>query len=118
MRPGARPDRPGISVFLQAGRASGHAGDVDQHVGGGLVWPGALPGRPEDIVGILLSAVRFDAAGPSALRPGGETAVELVYDARLLERLSVRADLQRISNPGGQGRRPALVGSLRAEVRF
>jgi len=119
VRPRAFTDEPAIAVFVQAGQAGrDEVSDVDQHLGGGLVWPGVLPLRRADALGVLVSTVRFVEGGPSALRAGRETALELVYDARLGARLGLKADLQRISNPGGQGRRPALVGSLRAEVRF
>jgi porin len=105
-----------LALFVQAGEADGRASDLDRHLGLGLAWPGAVPGRPDDTIGVLLTTVRFSPDGPSA--GGRETAVELVYDAQFGSRLGIRADLQRIANPGGAGRRRALVASARAEIRF
>jgi porin len=108
----------GLALFVQAGEADGRASDIDRHLGIGLAWPGAVPGRRDDTVGLLLTAVRFSPDGPSREGSGHETAVELVYDARLASRVGLKADLQRVANPGGTGRRAALVASVRFEIRF
>ena len=108
----------GPALFLQAGEADGRVADLDRHLAVGIVWPGPWPGRPDDTFGVLVTSARLGAAASSAGRAGLETAFEIVYDARFGERLGLKGDLQLVVDPGGAGRRPALVASLRVELRF
>jgi porin len=107
-------DAQGIGAFLQYGYADPDVSAFEHHVGGGLAWTGAVPGRDDDVLGLGASWVKFSDRGGAGFTEDGELAVELFYKMRLLKWLSVKPDLQYIQHPGGErGRDDAWVGTLR-----
>lgn len=113
-------DAQGIALFLQFGTAPDAVADVDRHLGAGLTWTGAIPGRDADVMGVMPSYVHFSDAARDAgvYQDRYELAVETFYKAQLCPWLSVKPDLQYIVNPGGNGAEDTLVGTVRLEALF
>ncbi len=115
----------GLTVFGRAGLARSRVNRFAAYTGGGAVYAGLLPGRPEDESGIAV-AVAFnsssyrDWAAAQGPRPeAAETAVELSYRAQINSWFALQPDLQYIFNPGTvPGRRNAWVLGLRGELAF
>jgi porin len=85
-----------LGLFAQLGLADADVSEARLHAGAGLVWL-----SPEDGTGggVGVTSVEFsDAAGFSAAR---ELAVEVFWRAQPFPWLSVKPDLQVITNPGG-----------------
>lgn len=109
-------DDQGIGMFAQYAWAPENRWDVGHYYGGGLQWIGALPTRDTDIMGIGAFHVEFsDEAG---LPDGGETAIELFYTYQLFGWMTIRPDIQYITNPGGAGNKDALALGVRWEIIF
>jgi porin len=106
----------GLAAFAQLGWANGEVSEIDQHVGLGLAWSGAIPGRDLDVLGAMVSSVRFTDAPQAGCLRRRETALEVFYRIQLLPWVGVTSDLQYIAAPGVGGARPALVWTVRAQV--
>jgi carbohydrate-selective porin OprB len=66
----------------------------------------------------MVTSVRFgDPLQPGCFRKG-ETALEVFDGLQVLPWYGVNLDLQHIADPGVQGARNAMVGTVRAEVAF
>lgn len=111
-------DGQGVAAFAQYGWADPQVSEMDHHLGAGVEWTGALPGRDADVAGLMVSWVHFSQAPGAGLVDEGEMVVELVYKARITPWMSLQPDVQYITNPGGAGLADALVFTLRAEVGF
>jgi hypothetical protein len=110
----------GIGAFLQIGVADAAVSDADLHVGGGLIWIGALPGRDEDQIGVGPSYVHFSDKAQKAgiYADDHELSMSMFYKFQATPWLSVKPDLQYIRHPGGAGLDDAVVGTLRVEALF
>ncbi|WP_456713296.1 carbohydrate porin [Bradyrhizobium sp. USDA 4353] len=131
-----------LSGFLRASVSPVDRNLVDLYVDGGLTFKGAVPKRPDDIVGLGLAYGRIsraarladlDLAGLSS-RSGpirdDELAVELTYQWKLADNWMLQPDIQYIAHPGGHAPAPsnptlgamaipdALVFGLRSFVKF
>jgi porin len=112
-------DTQGIAAFFQYGYADPAVSAVQQHIGAGLTWTGAIPGRDSDMFGVGATWVDFSQAPGSGYDDGGELAVETFYKVVLTPWFSFKPDLQIVNNPGGvSGRRAAVVGILSALITF
>jgi len=115
----------GLTAFGRAGLARARVNRFAGYTGGGMVYAGPFPGRPEDECGIAV-AVAFnsssyrDWAAAQGPRPeAAETTVELSYRAQLGSWLALQPDVQYVVNPGTiPGRPNAWVLGLRGEVAF
>ena len=106
----------GIALFAQYGWAPKDRAEAEDYAGGGIRWQGALPSRDDDVLGMGAFHVRFsDQAG---FEDHSETAVELYYKAQVTGWLAVQPDAQFIANPGGDGKRNAVVLVGRVEFIF
>jgi porin len=106
-------DDQGMSAFVRAGGAPNDRNLVNFYGDGGLVYKGLLPGRPDDTIGIATAYARLGenareldadtATYTNSLYPirGGETMIELMYQAQLTKWWTVQPDLQYIIRPGG-----------------
>jgi porin len=108
----------GLAAFGQLGWASRQISEIDQHVGFGLAWSGALPGRDRDVLGAMVSSVQFTDIPEAACLRKRETVLEAFYKLHVLPWFEVKSDLQYIANPGVRGASHALVGTVRAQVAF
>jgi porin len=108
----------GLFAFARYAWADEDVFAAAQHIGGGLVLKGTLPGRQDDETGVFVSLlVLSDAEG--AAYSGNETAVELYYRFNLTPFVHLTPDLQWIGNPSGDPTiDDAVVGALRVEVDF
>jgi porin len=96
---------------------------LDLSVGGGLLYEGIVPNRPDDVVGLGITharngspflQMRRDAGIPTER---GETVVELTYRAELGGLMVLQPDIQWIRNPGmDPAVGDALLLGLRAHV--
>lgn len=111
-------DGQGLGLFLQYGYADADVSSIEHHAGGGLAWTGPIDGRDDDVLGIGVSTVWFSDETGAGFTEDTETAIELFYKAQVLPWVSVKPDLQYISNPGGGGLDDALVATIRVEANF
>jgi carbohydrate-selective porin OprB len=116
--PDAPDDEQGVGLFIQYGYADADVSEIEHHAGGGLAWTGPIEGRDDDALGIGITTVWFSDEPGAGFTDDVETAYELFYKAQLLPWVSVKPDLQYITNPGGTGLDDALVGTVRAEIDF
>jgi len=106
----------GIGLFAQYGWAPKDRSEVEDFIGGGLQWTGAIPARDADVMGLGAFNVYFsDQAG---FAESYETAFEFFYKAQLFGWMAVKPDIQYIVNPGGTGNGNALALGGRLEVVF
>lgn len=109
-------DVQGIGVFAHAGFSDDSYFEAELYFGGGLQWTGALDGRDRDIAGLGVFHVEFsDEAG---LIEGGETVIELFYKWQATGWMSIKPDIQYITNPGGVGNDDALAIGVRWDIVF
>lgn len=116
--PGTEDDEQGINMFLHYGWSDPDITEIEHHIGGGLTWRGAIPGRDDDVIGLGASLVTFSDEPGADFDDDYELNIETFYKIQLTPYLGVTFDLQHISNPGGAGLRDALMGTLRLEVAF
>jgi porin len=116
--PQADGDEQGVSVFGRYGYADKDLMDVEavHHVGVGVLWNGAIPGRDDDAIGLRASWVDLsNKAGFGS----NETALEFFYLCQLTPFLGVKGDLQYFANPAGDSSATdVVVGGLRIEMSF
>lgn len=110
-----------LSVFAQVGWARADRNAIARYLGAGLVWTGALPGRPDDRIGLgagRASLAETQRASNPGL-PDSETILELLYAVQLAETLSLEPSLQWIWNPAAiPGASDARLISLRLVAQF
>ncbi len=111
-------DEQGVGLFAQYGWADPDVSAIEHHVGLGTQWVGAVPGRDNDIAGLMLSWARLSDEPGAGFTDDAELAVELFYKLQLTPYLSFKPDLQYIANPGGAGLDDAWVATLRLELVF
>lgn len=113
-------DQQGIGAFAQFGLSDDDASPIDLHLGGGVAWTGMLPGRDDDVAGVMFSYAHFadPARDAGVFTDDSEIAVETFYKLQLTPALSIKPDMQYIINPGGAGLPDALASTLRVEVIF
>ncbi len=116
--PGDEDDEQGVAAFFQYGLADGHVSAAEHHIGGGVVWIGALPGRDDDALGAAFGLVIFSDEPGAAFSDNEEVAIEFFYKCQATPWISVKPDLQYILNPGGISLSDALVATVRCEVVF
>ena len=107
-----------VGAFVQAGRADPRVSPMSSHIGGGLTARGLFSRRPNDSVGIGLTAVNLSPAAPED--PGGrEIVFETFHRFVLTQWMALKPDMQLIRHPGGTpGRRTIVAGTVRIEVVF
>lgn len=111
-------DVQGVGLFAQYGWADPDVNAIEHHLGLGVQWVGALPGRDDDVVGLMMSWARLSDEPGAGFTADAETAVELFYKWQLTNFFSVKPVVQYIANPGGAGLDDAWVTTLRAELVF
>jgi porin len=129
-------DDQGVSAFVRAGGAPNDRNLINFYGDAGVLYKG-LPGRPDDKVGIATAYARvgenareLDAdtatyGGSYFPIRGGETMIELMYQAQLAKWWTLQPDLQYIIRPGGGVLNPdgalrpnAWVVGLRTSLNF
>ncbi len=110
----------GISAFARVGTAADAVNRLDLTLRAGVAYLGALPGRPEDVLGLGFAYARN--GGPflrarreaALLAERSEIVLELTYRFEALRFLTVQPDLQWIMSPGMD---PALADALAFGLR-
>ena len=116
-RPRTKDDEwQGLAAFAEIDFADEDVMDVDVHASAGVVWTGAIDGRDQDRAGLGFTWAHF--AHDAGYVDDAELAVETFYKVQLNPWLSVKPDLQYVTNPGGSGLRDALVTMIRLEMKF
>ena len=96
----------GLSGFARVGAATDAVNRLDLSVGGGLLYQGIVPNRPDDVVGLGIVHARNGSPFLQARRDAGiptergETVVELTYRAEVGGMVVLQPDIQWIRNPG------------------
>jgi porin len=130
-------DDQGVSAFVRAGGTPNDRDLINFYGDAGVVYKGLLSGRPDDKVGIATAYARvgenareLDAdtatyGGSYFPIRGGETMIELMYQAQLAKWWTLQPDLQYIIRPGGGVLNPdgslrpnAWVVGLRTSLNF
>jgi porin len=115
---------PVLAAFASLGGSTQNATNVvDLGADGGLTWFAPFPSRPNDVLGIALSVLRFtsdfqqqeQAAGTPV--GGGETVLEVTYQLAIAPWLVVQPDAQFFFNPP-VSRRDAQALGVEAVVIF
>lgn len=121
------PEDPaqGLRGFLRLGLADHRVNRLAGYTGGGVVYTGLLPHRPDDRLGLGVAIAHNGAPYERAQRRTGspatstETAVEVTYQAPLTAWLLIQGDVQVVANPDtNPSRRHALVVGLRLQVAY
>jgi porin len=129
----------GLSYFLRGNIVPSSRNLIDSYIDAGLTYKGALPQRPDDIVGLAVAYGRISPDAAEADRAmiatsgtampirDFEAAIELTYEWQVHENWFVQPDLQYIVHPGGNIAKPsnptsalpnALVVGTRTTLRF
>ncbi len=112
-------DPRGLAAFARWSIATTSVATEPSHAGGGLVWTGPLPGRPEDHLGLAVFRTRTASDPPTGTSSGAERLVELHYLVRITPWLSITPAVQWYAQPGGdRSRNDAVVFGLRVVVDF
>jgi porin len=102
---------PHLSFWLRAGIADRQAQTVAAYLGGGLVQQGAVPGRPDDKIGMAIAhAIIGDGVAGTLKVPGAETNFELTYQAKISPHFVIQPDVSYVRRPAGEGHAPDSVG--------
>ena len=114
-------DARAVGLFVQLGMSDGAVSRIARHVSLGVTAAGVVPIRPQDVVGIAVTGVRFGQSAicdESGLGRRAEVNVGAFYKLALSPWFALKPDLQVVAHPLGGSTRPALVGTLRVEVGF
>ena len=111
-----------VAAFFQGGWADPRVADTSSHLGAGVVARGLVPGRPDDALGVGVTAAGsasltgLATSNPTARR---EVNVDTFYRLALTKWVALKPDVQFIRHPGGDvERRPLVAATLRVEVGF
>ena len=107
-----------VDMYLRGGIAQSAINTLSHYVGGGIVFTGLLPARPDDQFGI--SAGMATAGRPARTAAGlshDEVEIEATYRAKVTSWLTLQPDVQLVLHPGldPSARRLIAVG-LRFEI--
>lgn len=107
---------PGLTLFVRVGAGPERNALLSRYGEAGVVWTGAIPGRPDDQLGIACVHARLSDEIPGARY---EAVVEATYKAVLTPWLALQPDVQFIRHPGGFGDvDDATVVGIRIDVLF
>ncbi len=129
----------GIGGFLRLAGAPGDRNLIQVYADAGLTYKGALPGRPDDVLGLAVAYARIGQAATALDRDyreaypefpirDAETVIELGYQLVIAPWWTLQPDCQYVIHPGGPAPDPgdpglapiadALVVGLRSTVKF
>jgi len=116
----ARPG-DGWGLFLKGAIADGNPNPIQSSIVGGLGGKGLIPSRKDDSFGLGYFYYNFSNDLQSALSPlvklKDEQGVEIFYNVAVTPWFHITADLQ-VIDPARSGSDTAVVGGLRANIRF
>jgi porin len=103
-----------LGGFLEAGWADPRTSAIDGSLAGGLSAKGFVPGRAEDVLGVLAAYVHLPGR---ELREEREVAFEAFYHCQVLPFVALKPDFQYIVSPSGS-RADAAVVTVRLQIDF
>jgi carbohydrate-selective porin OprB len=107
-----------IGGFVQAGLADPRLSPMSSHIGGGFTARGLIGRRPNDSIGIGVTAVRVAPARPDD-PVGREFVIEMFHRFAMTQWMALKPDMQFIRPSGGiPGSRTIVAGTIRVEVVF
>lgn len=110
-------DEQGIAAFAQWGLADGDVSEIDTHLGGGVVWRGAIVTRDDDTLGLGGSWAGLTSEPGAGFTEDGELAFELFYRALVLPSVAVQPVVHYIVDPGGDRTQDhAFIASIRLDI--
>ena len=109
-------DSQGLGFFFQYGYADADVSEIEHHIGGGFAWTGPIPTRDEDVFGVGFTTILLSDDG--GFDESNETTIELFYKVQVTPAVSVKPDVQYISNPSGGATRDVIVATVRVEIAF
>ncbi len=116
--PDDKEDAQGVSVFGQFGISDDKVSEVKQHIGLGVSAVGLLPARDADVTGLYWTLAQTSRATGSAF-DADESVIEFFYKFEVTPAVSLKPDVQWISNPGGvKSADDALVLTLRLDMNL
>jgi porin len=107
--------------FVLAGIGDRRVNRFGSYIGAGLTATGYIPGRPDDQIGAAVAVARNGSHFMSAQRDQGiatdraETAIELTYQAKITDWLTVQPDAQYVIHPNTD---PSLGNALVFQFQF
>lgn len=101
----------GPGVFFQLGWSPGDRNEITRYYGGGLAWPGLIPVRSRDSIGVGVTRAKLSGISTS------ETVTEFFYKLQIVKQLYIQPDIQYVHKPSGAGNN-ALLGGLRLGIEF
>jgi porin len=110
-KPNSAGENVGPGIFFQLGASPSDRNEVNRFVGGGVAWPGMIPQRSYDSVGVGITRATLAATDKS------ETVTELFYKFQATKKLYIQPDLQWVNKPAGVGAN-ALLGGFRIGYEF
>lgn len=112
-----------MTGWVRGGFANSSVNQFGGYAGGGVVQTGAIPGRPDDQLGIAIAIAMNGGSFKRVLRQEGvpfarhESNVELTYRAELAPGIAVQPNFQYVFNPGATSElRNAFVVGARLEI--
>jgi porin len=118
-----RREQPGQGwgIFMKAATADGNPNPIRRSIITGLGGLGIIPGRERDSFGVGFFYYDFSDALQDAVAPlvrfEDEMGLEVYYDYAITPWFHLAADLQ-VVNPATGANSHAVVGGLRANIRF
>ena len=118
--------KQGLSLFVNFTDADRLTSDFDIQFASGAAYTGLIPARPKDVLAVAFGINHLNdhksgelvlsGPPPSTLGPGGhnEYVVELDYQVSVLDRLTLRPNLQRIFDVGGYAGKNATIVGMKA----
>ncbi len=112
-------DSQGLGIFFRYGYAPSRTNDITDFYSFGLEYEGLIEGRDNDALGIGFAHGIFSNSASTTYTSDYENAVELYYNSRITDWLSISPSIQYITNPGGnKAVSDAVVLGLRAQIAF
>ncbi|MCH9632101.1 MAG: hypothetical protein S4CHLAM6_04250 [Chlamydiae bacterium] len=105
-----------LGAFSQWGYVNQKISGAKFFLAGGLKYKNIVKKFDRDSLSIGATTVYFSQSPGSSFTQSFETALECTYQIKLIKGVLIQPDLQWIINPGGEGRRNALVALLRLTV--
>ncbi len=114
-----KDEQRGVNMFAQYGYADQRVSEIEHHIGTGLTVNGLIPGRDDDLLGLMASYAHLSDKTGAGFTEDFELAIELFYKAQVNGSFSLKPDLQYIIHPGGDASlNDVMVVTLRGELTF
>ena len=111
LRRSASGEKSGPGLFFQWGWAPADRNEVCGYWGAGIAYPGLIPARSQDSVGVGVTQAKITGADHR------ETVLETFYKWQVNKNVSLQPDVQWVVRPAGTGNN-SLMGGLRVGLDF